>query len=252
MKNLELIDVEKSYPNPESKGYFKVLDRVNLSVAGGSFTSIMGPSGCGKTTLLNILAGITTMDSGELLLDGQQLTPGDFSFSYVFQKPRLLNWRTVRQNLEFALKAHDVPKNEWEERVDYWLKRVDLDGEAENYPLRLSGGMQQRVGLARALVVDPEILLMDEPFSALDEVTSRKLQEDLMKLWNEQQKTILFVTHDVREAVFLSKNIIFMNNQGEIFNRVEVNADYPREFEDPDLLEIEAQISKDFFREIES
>lgn len=251
MSELQLNDITKTFPEPSGKGKFTVLDGVSLKADDHSFTSIMGPSGCGKSTILNVIAGIVPPDSGTITLDGRQVEPGDFSFGYVFQEPRLLNWRTVEQNLKLVMRANDIPENEQNARIEQWLQKVGLDGEQDNYPLRLSGGMRQRVGLCRAMVLDPDILLMDEPFSALDEVTARKLRRDLLDLWKEQQKEILFVTHDISEAVYLSDRILFMNEEGKIFKRVEIDVPRPREFEDPRLHEIESELTKDFFDQLE-
>lgn len=251
MSELKLNDITKTFPEPTGKGNFTVLDNISLEANDQSFTSIMGPSGCGKSTILNIIAGITPPGSGTITLDGQNVTPGDFSFGYVFQEPRLLNWRTVEQNLKLVMRANDIPEDEQDTRIKQWLQKVGLDGEQDNYPLRLSGGMRQRVGLCRAMVLDPDILLMDEPFSALDEVTARKLRRDLLDLWEEQQKEILFVTHDIGEAVYLSDRILFMNEEGQIFKRVEVDIPRPRQFEDPRLQEMESELTKDFFSQLE-
>lgn len=248
---LELDGIEKTYPSPDSSVRLTVLDEISFLVPTGSFTTIMGLSGCGKSTTLNILAGIEAPDAGQIRRDGSAVEPGDYHFAYVFQDPRLLNWRTVQQNLEFALKAHDVPEHEHQERIDTWLEKVGLDGEQDNYPLRLSGGMRQRVGLCRAMVVDPEILLMDEPFSALDELTARELRRDLLDIWAEQRKTVVFVTHDISEAVYLSDRILFMNEHGEIFEEATVEVDRPREFEDPALQEIESELTRRFFGNLE-
>lgn len=248
---LELRDIRKTYPSPDGPGRFTVLDDISLDVPVGSFTTIMGPSGCGKSTTLNVLAGIEAPDAGEIRRNGAVVEPGDYHFSYVFQDPRLLNWRTVEQNLRFALKAHDVPASEHDERITAWLEKVGLGGEEHNYPLRLSGGMRQRVGLCRAMVVDPEILLMDEPFSALDELTARELRRDLLDIWAEQQKTVLFVTHDISEAVYLSDRILFMDADGHIFHEADVDVPRPREFEDPALQEVESELTREFFGNLE-
>lgn len=248
---LQLENIRKTYPNPDGDGSFAVLDDVSFEVPEESFTTIMGPSGCGKSTTLNIIAGIETPDLGTIKRNGTEVEPGDYPFGYVFQDPRLLNWRTVEQNLEFALNAHDVPESEHEERIKRWLGKVGMDGEQRNYPLRLSGGMRQRVGLCRAMVVNPDILLMDEPFSALDELTARELRRDLLDIWAEQRKTVVFITHDISEAVYLSDQILFMNKQGEIFKRAEVDVSRPREFEDPELQEVESELTREFFGNLE-
>lgn len=251
MSKLELQNITKTFPDPSGTGRFTVLDDISFEADDYSFTSIMGPSGCGKSTILNVIAGIVPPDTGVIQLDGQQVDPGDFSFGYVFQEPRLLNWRTVEQNLKLVMTANGIPASELDARAEEWLRKVGLQGEQDNYPLRLSGGMRQRVGLCRAMVLDPDILLMDEPFSALDEVTARKLRRDLLDLWEEQQKEILFVTHDISEAVFLSDHILFMNDRGTIFKRTDIDVPRPREFGDTRLHDIESELTEDFFAQLE-
>ena len=248
---LELNDIRKQYDDPEGSGQITVLDDVSLEVPDESFTTIMGPSGCGKSTTLNILAGIETPDSGTIEHDGAETAPGDYHFGYVFQEPRLLNWRNVEQNLKFALNAHDVPESEHAERIERWLDKVGMRSDQKNYPLRLSGGMRQRIGLCRAMVVNPDILLMDEPFSALDELTARELRRDLIDIWEDQRKTVVFVTHDISEAVYLSDQILFMNQEGEIFERADIDVERPREFEDPELQDIETELMRKFFGTLE-
>jgi len=194
-----------------------VLSDISFGVDTGSFISFMGPSGCGKTTLLNILAGLIDADRGTIKYNGAVVDPRDIPYAYVFQEPRLLNW---------------------------------LTGEEDTYPLKLSGGMQQRVGLARALAVEKDVLLMDEPFSALDELTAQNLREDVVDLWEQTEKTIIFITHNIAEAIFLSDEIHFMNHEGRIFNHREIDFDRPREFQDEKLKLLEASIMDDFFSSI--
>lgn len=252
MSELQLEEIVKTFPNPEGGGRFTVLDHISFTVREQSFTTIMGPSGCGKSTILNIISGILPPDSGSITLNGQTVEPGEYSFGYVFQDPRLLNWRTVEQNLKFVLNARNVPEDEQDRRIEEWLDKVGLSGEEKNYPLRLSGGMRQRVGLCRAMVIEPEVLLMDEPFSALDEVTARKLRQDLLTLWAEEQKEVLYVTHDISEAVFLSDRILFMNDRGQIFKRAEIDVSRPRDPDDPQLAEVESTLTRDFFEQLEA
>lgn len=247
---IELIDIEKSFEDADGNELV-VLDGIDVELEHNSFTTIMGPSGCGKSTLLNVISGLVTMDSGTIRRDGTEIQQGDLPYAYVFQEPRLLNWQTVEDNIKFALKSKGVPKSEHDERVRKYLEMVDLAGEERSYPLRLSGGMRQRVGLARALAVEQDILLMDEPFSALDEITAQKLRSDVVDLWEETEKTIVFVTHNISEAVYLSDQILFMNTSGEIFSRTTVDVDRPRDQKDETLLEIEASLLDEFYSEIE-
>lgn len=231
-------------------GELTVFDGLSFEVPLGSFTSIMGPSGCGKSTFLNVMSGLYTPEHGEIRLRGNAVSPGDFDYAYVFQEPRLLDWLTVGENINFALEAQEVPTSEHDERIARYLDMVGLGGEADNYPQRLSGGMRQRVGIARALAVDPDILLMDEPFGSLDEITARELRRDLLDIWTGTDKTIMFVTHDISEAVFLSDHILFLDANGELFNEVAVDHERPRSFDDPDLLETETELMDAFFSHI--
>lgn len=247
---IEMENITKSFDTPEG-GELTVLDNLDVTLESGSFTTIMGPSGCGKSTLLNILAGILPMDSGTIRLNGDDISPSEIFYGYIFQEPRLLNWLTVGENIKFALKARGVSTAEHDDRIDHELQRVGLADVRNKYPLQLSGGMRQRVGIARALAIDPDLILMDEPFSSLDEITARQLQEDVTKLWQETEKTILFVTHDITEAVFLSDRIIFLDGNGNVFNRAEINIPRPRSFEGSELLERESELMEEFFDRIE-
>lgn len=244
----------KKFPAPGGTGEIVVLDNIDLSLERGSFVCMVGPSGCGKSTLLNIIAGIESVDSGVLRIGGDDGSAG-FSgrIGYVFQKARLLNWLTVRENVTFGLEAHQIPREKWPGLVDTYLEMVGLAGQEQNYPLNLSGGMQQRVGIARALAIEPDILLMDEPFSHLDEITARKLRVDLAEICGRSQATVLFVTHDLREAVFLADEIYMMTARpGRIFKRVNVDVTRPREHEDPRLFDLEKDLVRQFFSAIDA
>src|SRR6185295_13658699 len=200
----------------------------------------VGPSGCGKSTLLNIIAGIESYDDGSVtVLPRAGAADHEPRIAYVFQSPRLLNWLTVQGNLEFVLEAQGVPREQWQERVTRHLEMVGLGGQQQNYPLNLSGGMQQRVAIARALAIEPDILLMDEPFSHLDAITARKLRFDLMEILARARPTILFVTHDLSEAVFLSDRIYMMKTRpAVIFKEVAIDFPRPRRPEDPAVLDL--------------
>lgn len=246
---IEFIGLRKSFRG--SRGTeITVLDGISFDIEERSLTSIMGPSGCGKTTLLNIIAGLIEPDAGTIRRNGSEIAPGELPYAYVFQEPRLLNWLTVEENIEFALKSVGVPTAEHDERVRKYLAMVDLEGEEDTYPLQLSGGMRQRVGLARALAVEKDILLMDEPFSALDEITAQNLRNDVVDLWQQTDKTIVFITHNISEAVFLSDRILFMNNVGEIFYQAEIDVERPRLFQDEELKRIEADLMDRFFSHV--
>lgn len=224
---------------------------LDLTVDDGEFLAVMGPSGCGKTTLLDVVAGLESLDAGTVALDGEPIVPGEAPIGYVFQEPRLLDWRTAAENVAFALTAAGVPPADRERRVDRALERVGLAAERDTYPLRLSGGQRQRINLARALALDPEVLLMDEPFSSLDEVTARAARRDLLSLWADASMSVLFVTHDIGEAVALADRVVFMNDAGEIFHDVPIPHGRPRDFDDPALHETEAELTRAFFAELD-
>lgn len=220
-----------------------VLHEMSLHVAEGEFVCILGPSGCGKSTTLDILAGLTTKDVGEVVIDGA--SGDEVTTGYVFQRPRLLNWRSVRQNLEFALQSRGVPQREWGQRVQQQLSLVGLADFADAFPLTLSGGMQQRTAIARALVIEPDLLLMDEPFSSLDELTARHLRTELLRIWDRLGQTIIFVTHNALEAAYLADRIYLVGPRpASVVGELSVDVPRPREPDDPRLVEIQRHIIK--------
>lgn len=231
-------------------GLLTVFEGLDLHVEAGEFLAVMGPSGCGKTTLLNALAGLVPIERGTVRYGGVEVAPGAFSFGYVFQEPRLLDWRTVAGNVAFALRGAGVPETERGPRIEAWLERVGLADVAGAYPRELSGGMRQRVGLARALAVDPDVLLLDEPFGSLDDVTARTLRRDLLDLWSDTGKEVLLVTHDLREAVTLADRVLFVGRDGAFFDEVCIPHGRPRDFDDPILAETERRLSERFFAEL--
>ncbi len=249
--NLTFENLHKSFVTGDGSE-LTVLDGVDVEIEDGTFVSIMGPSGCGKTTLLNTMSGLITIDEGKIFQDGTEISQDEIPYAYVFQEPRLLDWLSVEGNLKFAMKSKGVPSDEHDKRVKEYLDMVDLSGEEKSYPQKLSGGMSQRVGLARALAVEQEVLLMDEPFSALDEITARNLRSDLVDLWEDMDKTIVFVTHNISEAVFLSDKILFMDTRGKIFKRAEIDVERPREAKSTELLDTEAELMDEFFANIEA
>lgn len=209
-----------------------MLSDIELDVRRGEFLSLLGPSGCGKTTLLKTIADLEDPDRGEIRVEG--MTPSaarkKHKYSMVFQSPALLDWRNVLANIELPLELRGIGRKERREIAMAQLRLVDLQGYEYYYPSELSGGMKQRVGIARALASDPDILLMDEPFSALDQFTKDRLHDDLLRIWEDTGKTILFVTHDISEAVFLSDRIcIFSANPARLVKTEEVHLPRPRE-----------------------
>lgn len=217
------------------------LEDVNLSIAGHVFVSIVGPSGCGKSTLLNILSGIENPSSGKVVItqDNKDANPG-----YVFQSARLLPWRTVMDNLLFV---QDQPSaKESRERCQRYLDMVHLGDKGDKYPGELSGGMQQRVGIARAFSIEPDVLFMDEPFSHLDAITARSLRRELHSMWDETKKTVLFVTHDVGEAVELSNRILVFAKGGKLIDDVDVKLPFPRDPAQDEVAVAKAQVLRKF------
>ena len=187
------------------------LENVNLDFPTGQMTTLLGPSGCGKTTLLKIIAGLLEMTSGEVLVKGKPVTGPGPERAFVFQDFALLPWATVTRNVAFGLELTGVPLKEREAAAYQYIEKVGLSGFEDKYPHELSGGMRQRVGLARALAVDADVLLMDEPFSAVDEQNRRKFQEDLLHLLSVEKKTVIFVTHSIEEAVYVSDQIVLLS-----------------------------------------
>ncbi|ELZ33661.1 ABC transporter ATP-binding protein [Halorubrum tebenquichense] len=208
----------------------RALDDVSFSVADGEFVCLVGPSGCGKTTLFRIVAGLTEATDGRVLLDGTEVTGPTTDMGVVFQEYHLFPWLTVAENVGFGLERSDRSPDERERRVDEMLGLVGLTEFRDAYPKSLSGGMKQRVAIARALAVDPDLLLMDEPFGAVDAQTREMLQRELLDVWASTGKTVLFVTHDVAEAVTLADRIVVMAaDPGRVREVVDVDVGRPRE-----------------------
>jgi len=204
----------------------QALDRLNLDVWPGEFLSLLGPSGCGKSTALRIVAGLSGPSRGTVIWSDPAARKG---IGFVFQEPTLMPWTSVRENVRLPLKLAHVPRGEADARVGEALAQVGLAEFADAYPRELSGGMKMRVSLARALVTDPDILLMDEPFAALDEITRFKLNNDLLALWRNLRKTVIFVTHSVFESVYLSQRVIVMTPRpGRIAREFRIDAAEPR------------------------
>ncbi len=248
-------EVTKTFPAPAGSEEFTVLEAISLELEEGQFASIVGPSGCGKSTLLNIIAGIESHSSGSVKVNPKRGAGpnAEARIGYVFQSPRLLNWLTVKENILFALEAQSIAKERRDGLVTKYLEMVGLGGQELNYPLNLSGGMQQRVAISRALAIEPDILLMDEPFSHLDEITARKMRVDLMDILARAKPTILFVTHDLREAVFLSDQVYMMTTKpARIFKQVSVDFPRPRQPEDPRLFDLEKELVREFFAALEA
>lgn len=228
------------------------LTSVSIDIAKGEFVSLVGPSGCGKTTLLRIIADLLTPTSGEVLVGGDTPKAARLKRKYgiVFQSAVLQEWRTVKKNIMLPLEVMKVPKEEREERAEKMLELVGLTEFANHYPRQLSGGMQQRVGIARALAIKPEILLMDEPFSALDEFTREKLHMDLLRIWRKTNKTIIFVTHNIAESVLLSDRVCVLSpHPGRLSRIVDIDLPRPRTLEmrnTPEFTALVAEVRNSF------
>jgi NitT/TauT family transport system ATP-binding protein len=231
MALLELRQVSKSYPH--AKGALRVLDEMSFGVERGEFIAIVGPSGCGKSTLLRIINGIVPATSGQVLYNGQQVDGINPECAMVFQSFALLPWLSVKANIELGLEARGIVPAERERLATHYIDKVGLDGFEEAYPRELSGGMRQRVGLARALAVEPAVLLMDEPFSALDALTAIGLREELLDLWQAADspvKTIIMVTHIIEEAVELADRILVLSTgPGRLVGDLKVELQRPRD-----------------------
>ncbi|WP_338739006.1 ABC transporter ATP-binding protein [Haloplanus salilacus] len=235
---IQLEGIEKSYPTED--GQLRVLDKISLNVRDGEFLSIVGPSGCGKSTLLNIIVDWIGPDAGTV-----DITPSrsDVRLGFVFQDSTLLDWRTVRQNLSFALRGLSVPEEEHDRKVDTALDLVGLSEVADQYPPSLSGGMRQRVNFARAFCVGPDVLLMDEPFSSLDELTARGLRERVVDIWRDERFTAVLVTHDISEAAYFSDRILVLSDTPTVIEDViTIDSDRPRDPESKEVIEYERRI----------
>lgn len=227
-------------------GAYEAVAGLEFNIRRGEFVAILGPSGCGKSSMLNVISGLRAPSRGRVFVENKELfTPKSKAprLGYVFQSHRLLPWRTVRQNLEIALAPSAVPRSEWNRKIDEILDILHIGQFKDSWPLRLSGGQRQRVSIARALVVDPSYILMDEPLSTLDEVTARSLRQELTGICQRTGATVVFVTHSVREAVYLADRIIILTRgPARIYEDYTVPLKRPRDYDDPRISEIESEI----------
>ena len=247
MQKLQIAQLTKRYYVERDGRQVLALADVSLSVDNGEFVAIVGPSGCGKTTLLNIIAGLLAYDAGSISIDGQPIRGPGVNRAVVFQNSSLLPWRTIAGNVRYGMelqKRFDAAA--MRERTDAFIKLVGLAGFERHYPAELSGGMQQRVNLARALASDPAVLLMDEPFAALDAQTREHMQLELLKIWSHARKTVLFITHQINEAIYLADRVAVLSPRpGHVKGVFQVPFDRPRTLglkRDPRFLEIEDAI----------
>jgi len=207
---ITLDEVRRVYPTADGGG-FTALDGISLTVAGGEFCSVVGPSGCGKSSLLGLISGLARQDSGRVEVLGSEVRSVRRDVGFIFQKDALLPWRTAVQNVALPLRFRGATKADATEQAQEWLRRVGLGGFADRYPHQLSGGMRKRVSVAATLAYRPPIILMDEPFSALDVQTRTLMEDDLLRLWDAERPTVLFITHDLEEAIGLSDRVVVMS-----------------------------------------
>lgn len=235
-------DIEITYPNGAV-----AVENINLDVRQGEFLAILGPSGCGKSTLLQAVAGLLEPSHGEISIGGESVTGRKNahlpSIGYVFQEHRLLPWRTVRQNVEIVLAAGGVPKAEWQARTERYLSMLQIAHLANRWPMQLSGGQRQRASISRALALEPSVVLMDEPFGTLDEVTARTMRSELLDVWERTDKTFVFVTHSIREALFLADRVaVFTRGPAKLIEIIDVKLPRPRDYDSRELAAIEGEV----------
>jgi NitT/TauT family transport system ATP-binding protein len=243
---LKATGLRHEYYQPRTGGRLLALDNINLQVEDGEFVTIVGPSGCGKTTFINLCDGLLKATAGRIDIDGVQVTKPGTDRGMVFQDSCLMPWRTVFKNVIFGLECQGLDNAEGTARAKDFIKLVGLAGFEEHFPHELSGGMQQRCNLARALTVDPKILIMDEPFAALDAQTREIMQSELLRIWRESKKTVLFITHQISEAIYLADRVIvFAARPGRVKATIKVDLPRPRDLSvkrDPRFLKYEDQV----------
>jgi NitT/TauT family transport system ATP-binding protein len=239
---ITLENVSKSFTHEGQEQV--ILQDINFNVDKGEFLCIVGPSGCGKTTLLRMIAGLDFPTTGRILEEETEISGPSIERGYVFQQYSLFPWLNVLENVTFGLELRGLEENERNQKAREYLKMVGLSQAENSYPKELSGGMKQRVAIARSLVNDPHVLLMDEPFSALDVQTRHKLQEELVRIWREEQKTIIFVTHNVDEAVFLADRVVVLSrNPGTVIKSFQIDLNRIRDRTAPRFLELKKEIT---------
>lgn len=241
---ISVVEATKVYET--QRGRTVSLDRVSLDIAQGEFITLVGPSGCGKSTMLNLIGGLIMPSSGKVLVDGKPVTGPGPDRGVIFQQYALFPWLTAQQNVEFGLRLQGLGPLERSERARHYLRLVGLQDFAQALPKELSGGMKQRCAIARAYAVNPSLLLMDEPFGALDALTRVQMQDDLLATWEQERKTVVFITHDVDEAVYLASRVVVMSPRpGRISEIIDVPLPYPRNEDlrlSPEFAQIRARV----------
>jgi NitT/TauT family transport system ATP-binding protein len=252
LKKISVKNIEQVYRHPTNKKIdIKVLDGINLDIEEGEFVCIVGPSGCGKSTLLNIIGGLISPTGGKVMVDSKEVSGPGSDRGMVFQGYALLPWRTVLKNVELGLEINKIPKDKREEIANKFIDLVGLSQYKKYYPGQLSGGMRQRVAIARGLAYDPEVLLMDEPFSALDAQTREILQHELLGIWEKTKKTIIFVTHSVDEAIYLANKVVVLGKDpGRIVSIIDVNLPYPRSTDNSQFQKLRKEIWEEISKQV--
>jgi len=225
-------------------GDLLVLDDISFNVAEGEFVAIVGPTGCGKTTFLNTLSRLIPISNGQILIDGQDADPKRHNISFVFQEPTCMPWSTVRENVAFGMEIKGVPREEIDKRLDRILEMVGLTQCADLYPNQISASMLQRIAVSRAFAVDPDLLLMDEPYGQLDVKLRFYLEDELVNLWRTLKSTVLFITHNIEEAVYVAERILVLSNKPTTIKaEIKVDLPRPRDFMDPEFVRIRRQVT---------
>jgi len=238
-KKIEVVNLTKRF------GDLLVLNNISFDVYDGEFLCIVGPTGCGKTTFLNVLSKLMPASSGEIYIDEEVADPRKHNFSFVFQEPSTMQWKTVEQNIRFGMEIKRWPKEKIMERVDQMLSLVGLKDFRKYYPRKLSASMDQRVVIARAFAIDPDLLLMDEPYSQLDIKLRYYLEDEIIRLWRELKRTVIFVTHNTEEAVYMAERILVLTPKpAGVKTEIKVDLPHPRNFADPRFVEIRNQVTE--------
>ena len=226
-------------------GDLRVLDNINFNVYEGEMLCIVGPTGCGKTTFLNTLSKLIPATDGDILIDGEEADPKKHNISFVFQEPTCMPWRTVRRNVAYGMEVTGFPKDKLQSRLDFILDMVGLSDCADLYPNQVSASMEQRIAVARAFAVNPDLLMMDEPYGQLDVKLRYYLEDELVRLWQTLKSTVLFVTHNIEEAVYIGSRILVLSNKPtKIKAEVKVDLPRPRNLIDPEFVEIRKQVTE--------
>ena len=248
MSQLSIQGVSRTFTSEKGKSTQALLP-VDFDVKENDFVTILGPSGCGKSTMLRIVAGLDHPTSGRVLLDGRPVEGPGADRGMVFQSYTLFPWLTIEQNIRFGLRERGMPESQQKERAQYFIAKVGLRGFEQHFPKQLSGGMQQRTAIARALANDPKILLMDEPFGALDNQTRVLMQELLLGIWEAERKTVMFVTHDIDEAIFMANRVaVFSARPGRIKTELAVDLPHPRHYTiktSPEFMDLKARLTEE-------